>query len=282
MTVDPRLEAAGPEGPGHPYQLVAPSPWPIRGAFSALLLASGLILWIYDLIWPPWIVFSLGALGVAATMIGWWRDVVIEAENHEHTPVVQISLRYGMLLFICSEVMFFVAWFWAFFNSALFPADEIQVVRDKVIGGVWPPQGIQTEDPWGLPLLMTVILLSSAGAVTWAHGRLLKGDRRGLKIGLAITIALGIIFTCVQAYEFLNAKFDYSQNIYGAVFFMATGFHGAHVIIGTIFLSVCLLRAFLGQFTSSEHLGLIFAAWYWHFVDVVWLFLFTFVYVWFG
>jgi cytochrome c oxidase subunit 3 len=127
---------------------------------------------------------------------------------------------------------------------------------------------------------MTVILLSSAGAVTWAHGRLIKGDRRGLKIGLIVTVTLGVIFTCVQAYEFTHAPFDYSGNIYGAVFFMATGFHGAHVIIGTIFLSVCLLRAFLGQFTPAEHLGLIFAAWYWHFVDVVWLFLFAFVYVW--
>ncbi len=187
------------------FQMVEPSPWPIRGAFSALLLASGLILWVYDLIWPPWIVFSLGVIGIAATMIGWWRDVVREGENHEHTPLTQLSLHYGMLLFIGSEIMFFVAWFWAFFNSALFPADAIQVVRDHVIGSVWPPQGIQTSDPWGLPLLMTVILLSSAAAVTWAHGRLIKGDRRGLKIGLIVTVALGIIFTCVQAYEFTHA-----------------------------------------------------------------------------
>ena len=265
-----------------PFQMVEPSPWPIRGAFSALLLASGLILWVYDLIWPPWIVFSLGVLGVAATMTGWWRDVVREGEEHEHTPLTQLSLHYGMLLFIGSEIMFFVAWFWAFFNSALFPADTIQVVRDQVIGGVWPPQGIETSDPWGLPLLMTVILLSSAVAVTWAHGRLIKGDRWGLKAGLIVAVTLGIIFTCVQAYEFTHAAFDYSGNIYGAVFFMATGFHGAHVIIGTIFLSVCLLRAFLGQFTPTEHLGLTFAAWYWHFVDVVWLFLFAFVYVWWG
>jgi cytochrome c oxidase subunit III len=264
----------------NPYQLVEPSPWPIRGAFSALLLAAGLILWVYDLIWPPWILFSLGVLGVAATMIGWWRDVIHEGESHEHTPLTQLSLHYGMLLFIGSEIMFFVAWFWAFFNSALFPADRIQVVRDHVIGGVWPPQGIETSDPWGLPLLMTVILLSSAGAVTWGHNRLIKGDRHGLKIGLIVTVALGILFTCVQAYEFTHAAFNYSGNIFGAVFFMATGFHGAHVIIGTIFLCVCLLRAFLGQFTPTEHLGLIFAAWYWHFVDVVWLFLFAFVYVW--
>ncbi len=264
----------------HEYQLVEPSSWPIRGGISALLLASGLLIWIYQLIWPAWIVFALGVLGVAGTMVGWWREVVREGEAHEHTPVVQLSLRYGMILFICSEVMFFVAWFWAYFNTALFPADGQQIIRDQVIGGQWPPQGIVTSNPWGLPLLMTVILLSSAGTVTWAHHSLLKNNRRGLKIGLICTVLLGTAFTCVQAYEFLTAPFNYGGNVYGGIFFMATGFHGAHVIIGTIFLTVCLGRAFAGQFTPQEHLGLIFAAWYWHFVDVVWLFLFAFVYVW--
>jgi len=244
------------------------------------LLAAGLLIWIYELIWPAWIVFVLGVLGVAVTMVGWWREVIREGEDHEHTPVVQLSLRYGMILFICSEVMFFVAWFWAYFNTALFPADAQQVVRDQVIGGQWPPQGIVTSNPWGLPLLMTVILLSSAVTVTWAHHSLLKNNRKGLKIGLICTVLLGIVFTGVQAHEFLTAPFDYGGNVYGGIFFMATGFHGAHVIIGTIFLTVCLGRAFAGQFTPQEHLGLIFAAWYWHFVDVVWLFLFAFIYVW--
>jgi cytochrome c oxidase subunit 3 len=244
------------------------------------LLAAGLIIWIYGLLWPPWMVFFVGVFGVAATMIGWWREVIQEAENHEHTPLTRLSLHYGMILFLGSETMFFVAWFWAFFNTALFPADSIQVVRDHVIGGQWPPQGIQMESPWGLPLLMTVILLTSAAAVTWADARLLKNNRWGLKAGLICAISLGIIFTVIQAHEFMGASFNYSGNIFGAVFFMATGFHGAHVIIGSIFLGVCLLRAFLGQFTPNEHLGLTFASWYWHFVDVVWLFLFAFVYVW--
>lgn len=264
----------------HEYQSIELSPWPIRGGISALLMASGLIIWIYQMMSPAWIVWALGALGVAGTMVGWWRDVIREAEDHEHTPVVQLSLRYGMILFICSEVMFFVAWFWAYFNTALFPADAQQIIRDQVIGGQWPPQGIVTSNPWALPLLMTGILLSSAGTVTWAHHSLLKGNRRGLKIGLICTVLLGITFTCVQAHEFLTAPFNYAGNVYGGIFFMATGFHGAHVIIGTIFLTVCLGRAFAGQFTPQEHLGLIFASWYWHFVDVVWLFLFAFVYVW--
>jgi cytochrome c oxidase subunit 3 len=227
------------------------------------------------------LVFGAGALGVLYTMLGWWRDVVREAEKGGyHTRVVQISHRYGMILFIASEVMFFVAWFWAFFNVALFPDAAKEIARSAFIGGVWPPKGIETFDPWHLPLLNTLILLTSGTTVTWAHHALLENDREGLKWGLICTIALGIIFTCVQAYEYMHATFAYAGNIYGATFFMATGFHGAHVIIGTIFLIVCLLRAVAGQFTPKQHLGFEFAAWYWHFVDVVWLFLFVCIYVW--
>jgi cytochrome c oxidase subunit 3 len=214
-------------------------------------------------------------------MIGWWRDVVFEAEvENDHTRVVQISLRYGMILFIVSEVMFFVAWFWAYFNTALFPDELKDAARIAVTGGVWPPKGIETFDPWHLPLLNTLILLTSGTTVTWAHHALLNNDRKGLVWGLVCTIVLGISFTCVQAYEYAHAAFHYSGNIYGATFFMATGFHGAHVIIGTIFLIVCLVRALAGQFTPNQHLGFEFAAWYWHFVDVVWLFLFSCIYVW--
>jgi cytochrome c oxidase subunit 3 len=193
---------------------------------------------------------------------------------------VQISHRYGMILFIASEVMFFVAWFWAYFNTALFPADTHQIVRDQFLGGQWPPAGIETFDPWHLPLLNTLILLTSGTTVTWAHHALLENDRDGLKMGLILTIALGLSFTCVQAWEYYHAAFHYSGHIYGATFFMATGFHGAHVIIGSTFLIVCLLRAYAGQFKPDQHLGFEFAAWYWHFVDVVWLFLFACIYVW--
>jgi len=227
------------------------------------------------------LVFGAGALIVLYTFVGWWRDVIREAEYQGyHTRVVQISHRYGMILFIASEVMFFVAWFWAYFSTALFPADVHQIVRGDLFGHVWPPKGIETFDPWHLPLLNTLILLTSGTTVTWAHHALLENDREGLKWGLICTILLGALFTCVQGYEYSHAHFNYSGHIYGATFFMATGFHGAHVLIGTMFLIVCLARALKGHFTPTHHLGFEFAAWYWHFVDVVWLFLFICIYVW--
>jgi cytochrome c oxidase subunit III len=265
----------------HSYHLVDPSPWPAIGAGSAFVLALGLILWMHHSTVVAPLIFAAGALGTAYTMFGWWRDVVREAEHeHHHTGVVQLSHRYGMILFIASEVMFFVAWFWAYFNTALFPADVHQVMRDQFLGGTWPPKGVETFDPWHLPLLNTLILLTSGTTVTWAHHALLHNDRQGLKWGLICTILLGLSFSCIQAYEYSHAHFAFSGNIYGATFFMATGFHGAHVIIGSIFLIVCLLRAFAGQFKPTQHLGFEFAAWYWHFVDVVWLFLFSCIYVW--
>ena len=265
----------------HDYHLVNPSPWPAIGATSAFILAVGLIAWMHKMFPGAWVVFGAGAIGVLYTMAAWWRDVIDEAEHRgDHTRVVQIHHRYGMILFIASEVMFFVAWFWAYFNVALFPADIYQVERTALLGGVWPPKGIETFDPWHLPLLNTLILLTSGTTVTWAHHALLHGDRDGLKKGLWLTIILGALFTCVQAYEYGHAAFAYSGHIYGATFFMATGFHGAHVLIGTIFLTVCLARAYAGHFTPKQHLGFEFAAWYWHFVDVVWLFLFVCIYVW--
>jgi cytochrome c oxidase subunit 3 len=196
--------------------------------------------------------------------------------------VVQLHLRYGMILFIASEVMFFVAWFWAFFEAALNPDDPAQVARVAFTGGIWPPQGTEVFDPWHLPLLNTLILLTSGTTVTAAHHALLHGDRRGLIRGLALTVALGVCFTGVQAWEYAHAAFSYGGSIYGATFFMATGFHGFHVLIGTIFLAVCLFRAVRGDFTPKQHFGFEAAAWYWHFVDVVWIFLFFFIYVWGG
>jgi cytochrome c oxidase subunit III len=265
----------------HDYHLVNPSPWPAVGATSAFIIAVGLILWMrHSTSFAP-LVFAVGAVGIVYTMIGWWRDVINEAEfKGDHTRVVQISHRYGMILFIASEVMFFVAWFWAYFNTALFPGDTHDVGRLAFTHGVWPPAGIETFDPWHLPLLNTLILLTSGTTVTWAHHALLEDDRQGLKWGLVLTILLGLTFTCVQAFEYSHAAFHYSGNIYGATFFMATGFHGAHVIIGSIFLIVCLIRALNGHFSPKQHLGFEFAAWYWHFVDVVWLFLFACIYVW--
>jgi cytochrome c oxidase subunit 3 len=223
-----------------------------------------------------------GFIGIAYTMIAWWTDVVKESEAGYHTPVVQLHLRYGMILFIASEVMFFVAWFWAFFDASLLAGEPMQVSRFAFTGGHWPPEGIEVFDPWHLPLLNTLILLTSGTTVTWAHHSLLEGDRQGLLWGLTLTIILGLLFTSVQAYEYAHAPFSFGGSIYGSTFFMATGFHGFHVIIGTVFLCVCLLRAYLGQFTPEQHFGFEAAAWYWHFVDVVWLFLFFCVYVWGG
>ena len=270
--------------PHHDYHLVNPSPWPIVGSMFAFITAVGLIMSMKDLTLGglkvgPYIL-GAGGIGVLYTMASWWRDVIYEAEHGDHTPVVQISHRYGMILFIASEVMFFVAWFWAFFDASLFTGEAIQYSRVAFTGGMWPPKGTEVLDPLNLPLLNTLILLTSGTTVTWAHHALLHNDRKGLKIGLWLTIILGVTFTCVQAWEYMHAPFNFKNTIYGATFFMATGFHGAHVIIGTIFLIVCLVRAYAGQFTPKQHLGFEFAAWYWHFVDVVWLFLFSCIYVW--
>jgi cytochrome c oxidase subunit III len=271
--------------PDHPYHLVEPSPWPILGAIGAFLMALGAIMWMKAIpvgaLKPGSYIFGVGLIAVLFVMVGWWLDVIKEAQTPGvHSPIVALGLRYGMILFIASEVMFFVAWFWAFFDVALFPGEKIEYARAAVTGGHWPPKGIETIDPWHFPLLNTLILLTSGTTVTWAHHALLNNDRRGLVQGLILTILLGISFTGVQAYEYAHAPFAFKGSIYGSTFFMATGFHGFHVIIGTIFLIVCLLRALAGQFTPQRHLGFEFAAWYWHFVDVVWLFLFSCIYVW--
>ncbi|GJE29072.1 cytochrome c oxidase subunit 3 [Methylobacterium organophilum] len=268
----------------HDYHIINPSPWPLIGAFSGFLMAFGAVFWMKSLTLGnlavgPYI-FGAGTLGVLYTMLSWWKDVAHEANSGDHTRVVQLHHRYGMIMFIASEVMFFVAWFWAYFEAALYTADPIQATRVEFTGGVWPPKGIEAFDPWHLPLLNTLILLTSGTTVTWAHHALLHGDRKGLKYGLWLTIILGVLFTACQAYEYSHAHFGFSGSIYSSTFFMATGFHGAHVIIGTIFLAVCLLRAYKGDFTPKQHLGFEFAAWYWHFVDVVWLFLFAAIYVW--
>lgn len=276
--------ADGHAKPQHDYHLVDPSPWPFVGAFSALTMCIGLVMTmkgmsIGGLRAGPFLL-GAGIIGVLYTMLSWWRDVVSEAESGLHTRVVQIHHRYGMIMFIASEVMFFVAWFWAYFDVSLFPDAVPRVQRTEFIGGQWPPVGIQTFDPWHLPLLNTLILLTSGTTVTWAHHALIHNDREAVKKALWLTVALGVAFTICQAYEYGHAAFAFAGHIYGATFYMATGFHGVHVIIGTIFLAVCLYRVYLGHFTPKQHLGFEFAAWYWHFVDVVWLFLFAAIYVW--
>ena len=254
----------------HPYHLVDPSPWPLLGAASAGILAVGGVLYMHDV--TAWVVV-LGFLAVILTMAVWWRDVVKEAHRQgHHTPVVQLGLRYGMILFIASEVMFFAAFFWAFFSASLFPTEAIEFT--------WPPPGVEVFDPFELPFMNTLILLLSGCTVTWAHHAILKGDQRNAVRGLGMTVLLGIFFTAVQAYEYSHAGFGFTDGIYASAFYMATGFHGFHVIIGTCFLAVCFFRARKGHFKPDHHFGFEAAAWYWHFVDVVWLFLFSSIYWW--
>ncbi|MBX6321819.1 MAG: cytochrome c oxidase subunit 3 [Rhodospirillaceae bacterium] len=262
-------DTQGAAGQKHPYHLVEPSPWPVVGSISALVLAVGLVLFMHH--YTPW-VLPVGVVMVLATMFLWWRDVVREATyQHLHTRIVQLGLRYGMLLFIASEVMFFAAFFWAYFSSALNPTEAI--------GGVWPPKGILTFDPFEIPLLNTLVLLTSGVTVTWAHHALREGDRRGTLQGLGLTVLLGLCFTALQVYEYRHAPFGFRDGIYPSTFFMATGFHGFHVIVGTIFLCVTWFRAYRGHFKPDHHFGFEAAAWYWHFVDVVWLFLFVSIYI---
>ena len=261
----------------HDYHIIDPSPWPIIASVSAFIMAIGAVTLFHG---GTSLILIAGTLGVLYTMLGWWRDVVKESLEGHHTPVVQLHLRYGMILFIASEVMFFVAWFWAFFDASLFADETKQYLRTEFLGGVWPPEGLEVIDPWHLPLFNTLLLLASGTTITWAHHALLENDREGLKKGLALTIILGIVFSCVQVYEYVHAPFAFKESIYGATFFMATGFHGFHVFVGTIFLIVCLIRVYKGHFTPEKHFGFEAAAWYWHFVDVVWLFLFTTIYVW--
>ena len=256
----------------HPFHLVDESPWPLFTSIAVLTTLVGGVLYMHNFKYGfSTLIFGLLFLILCFTV--WWEDVICEAtyEGH-HTSYVQKGLRYGMLLFIVSEIMFFVAFFWAFFHSSLSPAIQI--------GAVWPPKGIEVLDPWSVPALNTVILLLSGATVTWAHFALVGGKRVDVIIGLGLTIMLGCIFTMLQLFEYISASFTISDSVYGSVFYMATGFHGFHVLIGTTFLIVCYRRHLDYQFSKQHHFGFEAAAWYWHFVDVVWLFLFISIYWW--
>lgn len=256
----------------HPYHLVDPSPWPLVSAISCLVTTIGAAMFMHSYEYGN-LILTLGLVMVISSMFVWWRDVIREATfNGDHTKTVQTGLRMGMILFIVSEVMFFFAFFWAFFHASLSPAIEI--------GSVWPPTSISPFNPWGVPLLNTLILLLSGATVTWAHHEIVAGRKEPAKIALFATVVLAITFTGFQVFEYLEATFTISDGVYGSTFYMATGFHGFHVIIGTIFLTVCFFRLVNNHFTKRHHFGFEAAAWYWHFVDVVWLFLFVSVYWW--
>lgn len=268
----------GTTGKPHPYHIVRPSIWPMAGSLAAGVFTMGMVLFMHEVKIGNFEIglkgAALGLLGILATMFFWWKDVIFETVKETvHNKITETGMRYGMALFIASEVMFFAAFFWAFFNSALFPGESI--------GFVWPPENIETIGPFGLPLLMTMILLLSGCTVTWAHHALLEGNRKEVTKALGITVFLGFFFLCFQIFEYAHAHFGFTDGVYPSVFFMATGFHGFHVFVGAVFLTVCWIRSMKEEhLTEEKHFGFEAAAWYWHFVDVVWLFLFIAVYWW--
>lgn len=266
--------ASGHSHAKHPYHLVEPSPWPAVGSFSALLLTGGGVMWMHAYALGP-VITLLGFVGVFYTMYRWWRDVLRESFKGDHSDIVSRGLRLGMALFIASEVLFFFAFFWAFFWAAFVPPETVN--------WQWPPEGVHTPDAWEIPFLNTMILLLSGAAVTWSHHAVQEGDNETGFRALLLTCGLGVIFTSLQVYEYVEAiheGFTLQSGTLGSTFYMATGFHGFHVLVGTTFLIVCTMRAYYGAFKPNKHVGFEAAAWYWHFVDVVWLFLFVCVYIW--
>nr|YP_009472952.1 cytochrome c oxidase subunit III [Dalsira scabrata]AST10182.1 cytochrome c oxidase subunit III [Dalsira scabrata] len=254
----------------HPYHLVDYSPWPLTGSMGALSLTMGMVMWMHM---NKMYLLNMGILILILTMIQWWRDIIREATfQGNHTMKVTSGLKIGMILFILSEILFFISFFWSFFHSSLAPTVEI--------GMTWPPKGITVFNPMDVPLLNTMILLNSGMTVTWAHHSLMSNKFNEANKSLILTIMLGVTFSILQIYEYKEAKFCISDSIYGSCFFMMTGFHGIHVMIGTTFLMICYLRHIKFHFSMNHHFGFEAAAWYWHFVDVVWLFLYVSIYWW--
>ena len=256
----------------HPFHLVETSPWPIIASFSLLILTTGAVMSFNNYINGEWVLI-IGFITTASSMGFWFRDIIAEASYQgHHTIAVTKGISMGVALFIASEVMFFLSIFWAFFHSSLSPSAEL--------GFSWPPAGIEAINPFELPLLNTVLLLSSGASVTYAHHSLIKGNRKGTIYGLIATLILALLFTSIQGFEYYTAPFTIADSAFGSCFFLSTGFHGIHVLVGSIFLAVGFFRILSYQFTENHHVGLEGAILYWHFVDVVWLFLFISVYWW--
>jgi len=253
-----------------PFHLVELSPWPLTASIGAFTLTTGLTSWFHINIVTPLI---LASVLIIVSIFQWWRDVIREGTfiGH-HTSYVTTGLRWGIILFITSEVLFFFAFFWAFFHSSLSPTPEL--------GCCWPPTGIKPLNPFRIPLLNTAVLLASGVTVTWAHHSLIEINRTNTIQALTLTVILGIYFTVLQAGEYIEASFSIADSVYGSTFFVATGFHGAHVLIGSTFLLICLIRTINHQFSNNHHFGFEAAAWYWHFVDVVWICLYLCIYWW--
>lgn len=254
----------------HFFHIVDASPWPLTNSISAFMLTTSAVLWFHTG-YSSFFFISLLILIFSSTV--WFKDVIREGtfEGH-HTKEVQNNLKYGMFLFILSEIMFFFSFFWTFFHSSLAPAIQI--------GGIWPPLEINVLNTWEVPALNTAILLTSGASITWAHYGLFKNNREDVIYGFLVTIFLAFLFTAFQVMEYFESTYSISDGIYGSIFFTITGFHGIHVILGTTFLLVCFFRFLNYHFTSKHHIGFQAASWYWHFVDVVWILLFLSVYIW--
>src|SRR5579883_2176024 len=255
----------------HPFFLISPSEFPFCVSLAILAGLSGLVMYMHQQFFGLCCMTN-GFVGLLICLYGWFKDMNIESISGYYTKAVRRGLKCGMILFIISEVMFFVSFFWAFFHSSLAPAMEI--------GFIWPPLGIETFDPWSVPLINTFILLTSGATVTCVHLSVIVDRRSTTQVYFFLTLGLALCFTTLQWYEYENAPFDISDGIYGSVFYLATGFHGFHVIVGTIFIQVCSIRYDNNLFNSSHSVGLECAIWYWHFVDVVWICLFITIYWW--
>ena len=254
----------------HPYHIVDESPWPLFGAIGGIYLTTGLAAWFHL---NRVLILIFGLLTLIIVIFQWWRDISREGSIQGlHTSITELGLRWGIALFIVSEIFFFLRFFWAFFHRRLAPNIEV--------GRIWPPFGIYVFNPFQVPLLNTIVLISSGIRVTWAHHALIQGNFTQTSHGLYLTVLLGVYFTILQGLEYWEARFTFADGIYGSTFFIATGFHGLHVIVGTIFLLVTTYRHLKYEFRISHHFGFEAAAWYWHFVDVVWLFLYMIIYWW--
>jgi len=256
----------------HPFHLVSPSFWPLYTSISLLTLTTTAVSVIHGFPSAGYFLVLAFVL-LVSSMAFWFRDVITEGTYlGNHTLAVQRGLNMGVALFIASEALFFLAIFWAFFHSALSPTVEL--------GAQWPPMGIEAINPFELPLLNTVLLLSSGVTVTYAHHSLIQGNRSGALYGLLFTIILAVVFTAFQGVEYTVSSFTISDGTFGSCFYFGTGFHGLHVMIGTAFIAVGLWRVLAYHSTENHHLGLESSILYWHFVDVVWLFLFISIYYW--
>nr|YP_009353881.1 cytochrome c oxidase subunit III [Tropidomya abbreviata]AQZ26177.1 cytochrome c oxidase subunit III [Tropidomya abbreviata] len=252
------------------YHMVEGSAWPFVASLGALGMVTGLVKWfhlfLYDLV-------TLSFICVLICAWMWWRDIIREGTlTGKHPVIVMRGLKMGMILFIFSEVLFFFSFFWAFFHASLAPSVEI--------GSVWPPVGIECLNSWGVPLLNTAVLLGSGVSVTWCHHSVKNKVKNEALVAMLLTVSLGAYFTMLQYGEYVEASYSIADSGYGSSFFLATGFHGAHVMIGSLFLTVCFFRVYFDHFSEERHFGMEAAIWYWHFVDVIWVFLFLWVYCW--